>query len=458
MAVSVIDQSVVGKEKQWMMKPGVAEQRTTRPHPDFAPAEPARRSLWDTVLAQLDEVAERLRLNPGIHAILRRPERELIVAVPVQLDDGQIEVFTGYRVQHSSARGPCKGGIRYHPEVDLNEVRALAALMTWKCAVVGLPYGGAKGGVQCDPRQLSDNEICRLTRRFTAMILPILGPRRDIPAPDVNTNPQVMAWIADTVSMLEGRSVMEIVTGKPVALGGSLGRKEATGRGLAIITTEVLRRMNRTLPDTRVAVQGYGNVGGTVATLLHEMGCKIVAVSDVSGGVYCAAGLDVAGLNQHVDAHPLHLLEGYQPPEVDRISNEELLTSPVDVLIPAALEHQIRADNAAAVQAGIIVEGANGPTTREADEILRDRNATIVPDILANAGGVIVSYLEWVQDLQRYFWDEPDVNHRLETIMVRSFNEVWEYSQRRQVPLRLGATMLAVDRVATAIGTRGLFP
>jgi len=441
-----------------MMKPEAAELHTTGPHPDFALAETPRRSLWDTVLAQLDDVAERLRLDPGIHAILRRPERELSVAVPVQLDDGQIEVFTGYRVQHSSARGPCKGGIRYHPEVDLNEVRALAALMTWKCAVVGLPYGGAKGGVQCDPRQLSNNEICRLTRRFTAMILPILGPRRDIPAPDVNTNPQVMAWIADTVSMLEGRSVMEIVTGKPVALGGSLGRHEATGRGLAIITAEVLRRLNRTPSGTRVAVQGYGNVGATAATLLHEMGCRIVAVSDVSGGVYDAAGLDVAGLNRYVDAQPGHLLEGYQAPGVDRISNDELLTSAVDVLIPAALEHQIRADNAPSVQAGVIVEGANGPTTREADEILRDRNAIVVPDILANAGGVIVSYLEWVQDLQSYFWDEPDVNHRLNTIMVRSFNEVWEYSQHRQVPLRLGATMLAVDRVATAIGTRGLFP
>jgi len=417
-----------------------------------------RGSLWDTVLEQLDEVAERLRLDPGIHAMLRQPERELSVAVPVMMDDGEIRVFTGYRVQHSSARGPCKGGIRYHPDVDLNEVRALAALMTWKCAVVGLPYGGAKGGVQCDPRQMSESEICRLTRRFTAMIMPILGPKRDIPAPDVNTNPQVMAWMADTVSMLQGYAVPEIVTGKPVILGGSLGRREATGRGLAIATAEVLHRLGRALADTSVAVQGYGNVGSAAATILHEMGCRIVALSDVSGGIFCQAGLDIPDVNRHVASHPLHLLEGYQAPGVEAISNEELLTSDVDVLIPAALEHQIRADNAAAVRARIIVEGANGPTTREADAILNDRNVIVVPDILANAGGVVVSYLEWVQDLQNYFWGETEVNSRLQDIMVRSLNEVWDYSQAHQVPLRLGATMLAVERVATAISTRGLFP
>jgi glutamate dehydrogenase (NAD(P)+) len=416
------------------------------------------RDLWATVQAQLDEVAEQLQLDPGIHAILRQPERELTVAVPVMMDDGHIEVFTGYRVQHSSARGPCKGGIRYHPEVDLNEARALAALMTWKCAVVDIPYGGAKGGVSCNPRQMSEAEVCRLTRRYTAMIMPILGPRRDIPAPDVNTNPQVMAWMADTVSMLEGSSVIEVVTGKPVALGGSLGRKEATGRGVAIIAREILKRLNRQATDTRVAVQGYGNVGSVAAGLLHAMGCPVVAISDVSGGWYNPRGLDIPAINAFMEAHPRSLLEEVSPPGADRISNDELLTSDVDLLVPAALEHQLRADNAPQVRARIIVEGANGPTTREADAILADRGVIVAPDILANAGGVVVSYLEWVQDLQRFFWEEEAVNQRLEAIMVRSMQEVWDFSETRRVPLRMGAYMLAVHRVATALQTRGIFP
>lgn len=420
--------------------------------------QPPKHDLWDTVLSQLDDVAQRLNLDPDIHTILRRPERELIVSVPVVMDDGHIEVFTGYRVQHSSARGPCKGGIRYHPEVNLNEVRALAALMTWKCAVVGIPYGGAKGGVQCDPSRMSQDELCRMTRRFTAAILPILGPRRDIPAPDVNTNPQVMAWIADTVTMLEGKAVMEIVTGKPIPLGGSLGRREATGRGVAIVTAELLKRQNRRLADTTVAVQGYGNVGSFAATILHQMGCKIVAVSDISGGLYNPAGLDIPDINRHVANHPQHLLEGYQAPGVDHITNAELLVSDVDVLIPAALEHQIRADNAPHIRAQMIVEGANGPTTREADEILQDRGITVVPDILANAGGVVVSYFEWVQDLQYFFWDEAEVNRNLEAIMVRAFAEVWDFCQEYRVPLRLGAYMLAVSRVAEAVRSRGIFP
>lgn len=419
---------------------------------------PQPHDLWATVLAQLDEVAAQLQLDPGIHAILRQPERELTVAVPVMMDDGHIEVFTGYRVQHSSARGPCKGGIRYHPEVDLNEARALAALMTWKCAVVDLPYGGAKGGVCCNPRQMSETEVCRLTRRYTAMILPILGPRRDIPAPDVNTNPQVMAWMADTVSMLEGNSVIEVVTGKPVAMGGSLGRKEATGRGVAIAAREILKRIERQAADTRVAVQGYGNVGSVAATLLHEMGCPVVAISDVSGGLHNPRGLDIPAINAFMDKHPRSLLEDVEPNGADRISNEELLTCDVDLLVPAALEHQLRADNAPHVRARIIVEGANGPTTREADAILADRGVVVAPDILANAGGVVVSYLEWVQDLQRFFWEEEVVNQRLEMIMVRSVEEVWAFSQTRRVPLRMGAYMLAVHRVATALQTRGIFP
>jgi len=434
------------------------QETLVKVHPTFAVSDPPKQDLWDTVLDQLDDVARRLNLDPGIHAILRQPERELTVAVPVVMDDGLIKVFTGYRIQHSSARGPCKGGIRYHPEVNRNEVRALAALMTWKCAVAGIPYGGAKGGVQCDPVQMSEDEVCRLTRRFTAMIMPIIGSKRDIPAPDVNTNAQTMAWMADTVSMLERKTVIDIVTGKPIPLGGSLGRKEATGRGAAIVTAELLKRKRRKLADTTVAVQGYGNVGSHAATILDQMGCKIVAVSDISGGLYNPRGLDVASINQHVTAHPRQLLEGYKSPGVEKISNDELLVSDVDVLIPAALEHQIRADNAPYVQAKMIVEGANGPTTREADEILTDRGVIVVPDILANAGGVVVSYFEWVQDLQCFFWDEDEVNHNLKRIMVRSFKEVWDFSREQKVSLRLGAYMLAVDKVAGAVRARGIFP
>jgi glutamate dehydrogenase (NAD(P)+) len=424
----------------------------------FAVSESPEQDLWDTVLDQLDDVARRLHLDPGIHAILRQPERELTVSVPVVMDDGTIRVFTGYRIQHSSARGPCKGGIRYHPDVHLTEVRALAALMTWKCAVVGIPYGGAKGGVQCDPAQLSEDEICRLTRRFTAMIMPIIGAKRDIPAPDVNTNAQTMAWIADTVSMLERKTVIDIVTGKPIPLGGSLGRKEATGRGVAIVTAELLKRKGHKLSDTTVAVQGYGNVGSHAATILDQMGCKILAVSDISGGLYHPRGLDIAEVNRHVAAHPKGLLEGYGGSGVEKISNDELLTCDVDVLIPAALEHQIRVDNAPDIRASIVVEGANGPTTREADGILHQRGVTVVPDILANAGGVVVSYFEWVQDLQCFFWDEEEVNSNLMRIMERSFKEVWDFSQEQGVSLRLGAYMLAVDRVAGAVRARGVFP
>jgi glutamate dehydrogenase (NAD(P)+) len=441
-------------EEVTMEKP--LQETSVRPHPDLLLTQPPKEDLWDTVLALLDDVAQRLELESGIHAILRQPERELTVAVPVVMDDGSIRVFTGYRVQHSSARGPCKGGIRYHPDVNLNEVRALAALMTWKCAVVSIPYGGAKGGVRCDPTQMSQNEVCRLTRRYTTMIMPIIGPKQDILAPDVNTNAQVMAWMADTVSMIEGKATMEIVTGKPIDLGGSLGRKEATGRGVAIVTAELLKHKRRGLSETSVLVQGYGNVGSFTATLLHEMGCKIVGVSDISGGLYSPQGLDIASINKH--AHPKHLLEGYQALGVEKISNEELLESDADVLVPAALQNQIHARNAPYIRAKMIVEGANGPITREADEILRDRDIVMVPDVLANAGGVVVSYFEWVQDLQCFFWEEAEVNRRLESIMIRSFKEVWDFSQEQHVPLRQGAYMLAVEKVVAAIRARGIFP
>jgi glutamate dehydrogenase (NAD(P)+) len=429
-----------------------------RPEATLVVAPPATSNLWDMVLASLDDVAARLNLAPGIHAILREPERELTVAVPVMMDDGSLKVFRGYRVQHSSVRGPCKGGIRYHPDVDLNEVKGLAAMMTWKCAVVGIPYGGAKGGVQCDPTGMSQNELARMTRRFTMMIMPILGPKRDIPAPDVNTNPQVMAWIADTASMLGGSAMMEIVTGKPLNLGGSQGRKAATGRGVAIVTAELLKREGRALSETTVAVQGYGNVGSNAARILHDMGCKIVAVSDVSGGIYNPSGLDLDAVDRGMAVHPKRLLEGYVSPDVERITNEELLEVEADVLIPAALEHQIRDRNADRIRAKYVVEGANGPTTREADDILNQRGVIVVPDILANAGGVVVSYLEWVQDLQNFFWEEEEVNHQLNAIMVRSFREVWDFSLAQDVPLRLGALMMAVDKVADAVQVRGIWP
>lgn len=424
----------------------------------FVVASPPANGLWGQVISTLDSVAQDLDLDPGIHAILRQPERELTVAVPVQMDDGTIQVFTGYRVQHSSARGPCKGGIRYHPNVDLDEVRALAALMTWKCAVAGIPYGGAKGGIQCNPKQFSRQELCRLTRRFTTAILPILGPRRDIPAPDVNTDAQVMAWVADTASMFQSESTLAIVTGKPIPLGGSQGRRQATGRGVALTTRELLRRMDRSLSNTTVAIQGYGNVGSAAATILHEMGCRIVAVSDISGGLIHPAGLDIPAINEHVAAHPQHLLEGYTDQDVARISNQELLTCDVDVLIPAALENQIHADNAEQIQARVVVEAANGPTTSQADEILNARGITVVPDILANAGGVVVSYFEWVQDLQCFFWEEDEVNHQLERIMVQSFERIWALSRSQDVSMRRAAYMHAVHQVASAIHTRGIFP
>ncbi len=445
------------QEEQIVTGQQVAQAARSKAARSFVVAKPEH-DLWDDVRAQLDDVASRIGLDPGIHAILRQPERELTVAVPVIMDDGSIQVLTGYRIQHSSARGPCKGGIRYHPNVTLNEVRALAALMTWKCAVAGIPYGGAKGGIQCDPKGMSQTELSRMTRRFTAMILPILGPRRDIPAPDVNTDAQIMAWVADTASMLQYQSTMEIVTGKPVSLGGSQGRKEATGRGVAVVTRELLRHTGRRLEETTVAIQGFGNVGSAAAAILHEMGCKVVAVSDISGGWHDPRGLDIPALSRHVDAHPQHLLEGYAAPDVEPISNEELLTSEVDVLIPAALEHQIRADNAPLVRAKMIVEAANGPTTPEADAILDERGIVVVPDILANAGGVVVSYFEWVQDMQCFFWEEAEVNRQLERIMVTSFRKIWELSQGRQVPLRMGAYMLAVRDVAAAVQLRGIFP
>lgn len=425
-----------------------------------APAAPAHNGMLATALAQLDVAFDHLGLPDGLRAIIRQPERELTVAVPIRREDDTYAVYTGYRVQHSSARGPCKGGIRFHADVDMSEVRALATLMTLKCAVADLPFGGAKGGVSVDPNQLTPYERERLTRRYASMILPLIGGKRDIPAPDVNTDEQTMAWFMDTISMLQGHIVAEITTGKPVSLGGSLGRTEATGRGVVIAAVELLRRQGRSPEDLRVAVQGFGNVGQYAAGIMaSEFGSKIVAVSDVSGGLVNPKGLDILALLDYVRERPGRLLEDYGAQgEVDHITNAELLTLDCDVLIPAALQDQITVKNANDIRAGIIVEGANGPTTFEADQILNDRGIKAVPDILANAGGVIVSYFEWVQNLQSFFWDIDEVRKQLHRAMGSAFDEVWSLAESKRVSLRAAAYILGIDRVASAFRMRGLFP
>lgn len=422
-------------------------------------AQPPRQSMLGTTLAQLESTFDRLDLDPGYRAIIRRPEREMTVSIPIVRDDGSISVYTGYRVQHSSARGPYKGGIRFHPIVDLDEVRAMALLMTLKTAVVGIPFGGAKGGVAVNPRELSQAELERLTRRYTAMIFPILGGRRDIPAPDVNTDARTMAWLMDTASALSGYMATETATGKPIALGGSHGREEATGRGVAIAAVELLRRQDRTPAGATVALQGFGNVGRYAASILaEEYGCVVIGVSDESGGFYNGAGLDVASLLSYTEYSHRGWLAGYPTSHaVNSISNAELLALEVDLLIPAAIEGQITEENAGQVRAGGIVEGANGPTTFEADQILQERGIPVVPDILANAGGVTVSYFEWVQDLQSFFWKVEEVRSKLGTWMGRALDDVWRMSMEQETDLRTAAYMLAVDRVAQAIQQRGFF-
>ncbi len=418
----------------------------------------AGRDLLANTLSLLETTADLLQLEPGLRAILREPERSLAVAIPVRMDDGHIEVFRGYRVQHSSARGPCKGGVRYHPDVSLEETTALAMLMTWKCAVVGLPFGGAKGGVCCNPAVMTRGELERLTRRYTKAITPIIGPQLDIPAPDVNTDERTMAWMMDTVSMLEGHTELAVVTGKPVELGGSLGRRDATGRGVAVVALAALQKLGRDPADTTVAVQGFGKVGAATAVALARAGCRVVAVSDVSGGLYCQRGLDIGALVTYSSRAPQRLLAGYAGHEVERLSNQELLELGVDILVPAAMEAQLTEANADRVQARLIVEGANGPTTALADQKLSRRGVVVVPDILANAGGVIVSYLEWVQGLQAFFWDAEQVDHHLCRTMTRAFEAVWSLAQERVVDMRTAAYLLAVARVVEAIERRGIFP
>ncbi|MGH7705783.1 MAG: Glu/Leu/Phe/Val family dehydrogenase, partial [Candidatus Dormibacteria bacterium] len=410
---------------------------------------------YTTAQRQFDQAASILELDEGMRQVLREVRRELTVNFPVRMDDGSIHMFTGYRVQHNLTRGPAKGGIRYHPEVGLDEVKALAMWMSWKCAVTNLPYGGAKGGVICDPTQLSQRELENLTRRFASEISILIGPESDIPAPDVNTNQQTMAWIMDTISMEKGYSIPATVTGKPLEIGGSEGRPAATGRGVMVVTLEACRRMELDPADSTVAIQGFGNVGSVSAELLHQEGFKVVAVSDVFGGIHNPEGLDVPALLEHVRRQGR--VAGFSGASQE-ISNADLLELPVTVLIPAALENQLTIQNAAKVQARLIVEAANGPTTPEADDVFHQRGLTLVPDILANAGGVTVSYFEWVQDLQSFFWQESEINGRLTRIMQHAYAQVDELAQLHSTTLRMGAYCLAVKRVADATSARGIYP
>jgi glutamate dehydrogenase (NAD(P)+) len=395
---------------------------------------------FESMMERFDEAAHKLNLDPNIYKILRWPNREITLYIPVLMDDGNYQVFTGYRVQHNFARGPAKGGIRYSPDVSLDEVRALAAWMTWKCAVVNIPFGGAKGGIVCDPRDMSPTELERLTRRYTSDLMDFIGPERDVPAPDMNTNEQTMAWIMDTYSMHMRHTVTAVVTGKPIEIGGSRGRREATGRGLLFVCNEACKKFNLNIPDTRVVIQGAGNVGGTAAQLMYEEGYKVI-------------GLAVPGVVKYLKENKT--VEGY--PEAEHISTSELLELECEILMPAATENQITSHNADRIKCKILAEGANGPTTADADEIIAAKNIFVIPDILANAGGVTVSYFEWVQDRMGFFWNEQTVNDRLHDIMVSSFNDVVRVADKYQVNTRLAAYMLAIDRVAYDTHLRGIY-
>lgn len=411
-------------------------------------------NAYDVALENFDTAANEMELSSDIREMIKYPERVLTVTVPVRMDDGHIHRFEGYRVQHSMVRGPAKGGIRYHPQVTLDEVKALATWMTWKCAVVNIPFGGAKGGITCNPKLMSQIELERMTRRYTSAILPLIGPAQDIPAPDVYTNPQTMAWIMDTYSMTKGYPIPGVVTGKPISLGGSLGRNEATGRGVFYTIQSACEHLGLPLVGATVAVQGFGNAGSIAAQLLHEAGAKIVAVSDSTGCVYNKNGLNIPELI-HMKALCGHV-EGF--PESEAISPSELLALKCDILVPAALENTIRADNAAAVRAKIVAEAANGPVTPAADRILEGNGTFVIPDILCNAGGVTVSYFEWVQDEQHLFWEAQDVYNRLERVMKTSFRDVLKIHLERKVPMRIAANILGIGRVAEAVQIRGIYP
>lgn len=417
-------------------------------------SEAEQKSPYQIAQEQFDLAAEFMGLEDDLRCILRVPKRELTTHFPVRMDDGTVKAFTGYRVQHNVTRGPGKGGIRYHQDVSIDEVRALAMWMTWKCAVVNIPFGGAKGGVIVDPTQLSLRELENLTRRFATEISPLIGHDGDIPAPDVNTNQQIMAWLMDTISMHHGHLESAITTGKPLGLGGSLGRSDATGRGVSFVVASAAQYLDLRLDGAPTVVQGFGNVGSVSALMLHDLGCKIVGISDVNGGVYNKDGIDPRAVLRHMKK--TRTVIDY--PGVERVSNEDLLELPCDILVPAALEKQITDENASRIRPKILAEGANGPTTPEADKILFDNNVFVIPDILANAGGVTVSYFEWVQDLQSFFWDEEEINHRLKLVMDASFQAVNERAQAHKIPLRLAANILAIERVAEATRLRGIYP
>ncbi|HEX7332985.1 MAG TPA: Glu/Leu/Phe/Val dehydrogenase [Pyrinomonadaceae bacterium] len=408
---------------------------------------------FESMMSRFDRAAQLLDLDPDLYAVLRVPNRELKVYIPTKMDSGRIQVFEGFRVQHNFARGPAKGGIRYAPDVNIDEVRALAAWMTWKCAVVNVPFGGAKGGIICDPQQMSMGELERMTRRYAAELLDFIGPEKDVPAPDMNTNEQTMAWIMDTYSMHARHTVTAVVTGKPIDLGGSSGRREATGRGILFVVNEAIKRFKMTPRETRVVVQGSGNVGGIGAKLLHESGYKVVAISDIHGGIYNPNGIDIPEALQYL--WTTRSFEGYEG--VEFVNNQELLELECDVLVPAATENQITSQNADRLKCKVLAEGANGPTTAAADEILHEKGIFVVPDILANAGGVTVSYFEWVQDRMGYFWREDVVNERLQDKMVASFNDLCRYAEAHRVDTRTAAYMLAIDRVAYDTRMRGIY-
>jgi len=403
--------------------------------------------------ARFDLAAQKLNLDEGIWKVLRYPNREIIVHIPVAMDNGHLEVFTGFRVQHSIARGPAKGGVRYAPDVTLDEVRALASWMTWKCAVVNIPFGGAKGGIICDPHKMSMSELERMTRRYTAELFEFIGPEKDVPAPDVNTNEQVMAWMMDTYSMHMRQTVTAVVTGKPINMGGSRGRREATGRGIMIVCDEAIKKLKLSKQETRVIVQGFGNVGSNAALLMAEAGYKIIGILEVDGGLFNKSGIDVKALATHRQKNKT--ITGFGGAE--KVDPAELLVSDCDILIPAATENQITSRNAERVRCKILAEGANGPTTASADEILAQKGIFVIPDILCNAGGVTTSYFEWVQDRQGYFWKESFVNEQLENIMVEAFNDVVRFAETHQVNNRIAAYMLAIDRVAYTIRQRGIY-
>lgn len=408
---------------------------------------------FESMMQRFDEAAHHLNLDPNIYKILRWPNREITLYIPVMMDDGNFQVFTGYRVQHNFARGPAKGGIRYSPDVTIDEVRALAAWMTWKCAVVNIPFGGGKGGIICNPHEMSPSELERLTRRYTSDLMDFIGPERDVPAPDMNTNEQTMAWIMDTYSMHMRHTVTAVVTGKPVEIGGSKGRREATGRGLLFVCNEAVKKFNMDITKTRVVIQGAGNVGGTAAQLMHREGYKVTGLADISGCVYNANGLDIPGLMAYLKE--FKTVEGYQ--EADHVDKDEFLELECEILMPAATENQITTENAERLKCRILAEGANGPTTADADAIVAEKNIFVIPDILANAGGVTVSYFEWVQNRMGFFWNENEVNTRLHEIMVNSFNDVVRVAEKYNVNTRLAAYMLAIDRVAYDTKIRGIY-